>query len=88
MREDTADQLLAAQLLAAARRYRAAYYAVQAALDASQERGDAATGARLHAARVELDAAQRVLLDAALASDDAAVLLPGTEDGDLDGPWR
>jgi hypothetical protein len=88
MREDTTDQLLAAQLLAAARRYRAAFYALQAALDASHERGDATTSERLHDAREDLDAAQRALLDAALASDDAAVLLPGTEDGDLDGPWR
>ena len=77
MREDTTDQLLAAQLLAAARRYRAAFHALQGALDASHERGDAATGARLHGARAELDAA--------LASDDAAVLLPGMDDGDLDG---
>ena len=74
------------RLLAAARRYRAAFSALQAALDADHEHEAATTSGRVHEARAELDAAQEGLVDAALASDDAAVLLAWMEDGDLDGP--
>ena len=68
------------RLLATARRYRAAFYALQAARDASDARGDEATSERLRAAQAELDAARRALNAAALASDDATVLLPGIDE--------
>ena len=64
------------RLLATARRYRAAFYTLQAAVDAGHERAGASTSQRLQAARAEMEAARRALLAAALWSDDAEVLLP------------
>jgi hypothetical protein len=64
------------QLVGAARRYRAAFYAFQAAVTAYQEHGEGRTRRHLDEAEAALSAAQEALFGAALASDDAAVLLP------------
>ncbi len=64
------------QLVGAARRYRAAFYAFQAAVTAYQEHGEGRTRRHLDEAEAALNVAQEALFGAALASDDAAVLLP------------
>ena len=64
------------QLVTTARRYRAAFYAFQAAMTAYQEHGEGRTRRQLDEAEAALNAAQEALFAAALASDDAAVLLP------------
>ena len=69
-----------APLVAAARRYRVAVHRFQAAVATYHARRTEATGRRVDEALAELDVAQGSLFAAALASDDAAVLLPGMED--------
>ena len=68
------------ELVGAARRYRAAFYAFQAAVTAYQEHGEGRTRRHLDEAEAALNAAQEDLFAAALASDDAAVLLPEDDD--------
>lgn len=64
------------QLVGAARRYRATFFAFQAAVTAYQEHGEGRTRRHLDEAEAALNDAQEALFAAALASDDAAVLLP------------
>lgn len=74
------------QLVGAARRYRAAFYAFQAAVTAYQEHGEGRTRRHLDEAEAVLNAAQEALFAAALASDDAAVLLPEDDETPEDAP--
>ena len=71
MRDDPVQRLVGT-----ARRYRAAFYAFQAAVTAYREHGEGRTRRHLDEAEAALNAAQEALFGAALASDDAAVLLP------------
>ena len=66
----------ATRVRAAARHYRAAAHRFRAALEDHRRRRTEATRDHLAAAQAELDTAKDALLDAALTSDVAEVLLP------------
>ena len=84
--EDAMGDDAVQQLVGAARRYRAAFYAFQAAVTAYQEHGEGRTRRHLDEAEAALNAAQEALFAAALASDDAAVLLPEDDEAPEEAP--